>query len=187
MDPESKAYRYHVKEAIPFDTAGRLVLFDAVPHALRHRLRTPVRSSLLAGSLYLAFLTGTGAVQAQSQVVYSLLTVSALFGLGIFNKQMKHSFKVSRVFLLKSGKEIRVENCSGLFTDVPIDRVTLLVADRLTSTLTITLDDQQSVTLALREATYFDPELLYAISSQSVATVTPTTTLLTFVSEPEPR
>ena len=129
VDPETKAYRYYVKESIPFDPTGRLVLFDAVPHALKHRLRTPIRSTLISASLYLAFLGATGTLQAQGQAVYSMLAISGFFALGIFSKSMKHSFKVSRVFLLKSGKEIRVENCTGLFTDVPIEHVTLAIAD----------------------------------------------------------
>ena len=72
---------------------------------------------------------------------------------------------VSRVYLLKSGKEIRVENVKGDFTDVAIDQVALSYTDKLSTTLTLTLDEAQSVTLTLRDATYFDPELLYAVSS----------------------
>lgn len=82
---------------------------------------------------------------------------------------------VSRVFLLKSGKEIRFENVKGDFMDVAIEEVVLSFKDKLNTTLTMTLDQGQSVTLTLRDATYFDPELLYAVSSPGVAEVVPTT------------
>jgi len=158
---------------------GRLVIFDAVPHTLKHRQqKTALRTFLATWSLYLAYLSGVGVIQGQA--TYTFLTASGVCALAAFNKRMSRQFLVSRVYLLRSGKQIRVENVKGDFTDVAIDHVVLSFTDRLNTTVTLTLEESQSVTLTLRDATYFDPELLYAVSSPVVSEVLPTAQVVTF-------
>lgn len=60
VDPKTKTYGYYSREGVAFDRAGRLVIYDSVPNALKMRTSQSLRAMLSAGFFYMAFLAYTG-------------------------------------------------------------------------------------------------------------------------------
>ena len=109
------------------------MIFDAIPHTLKHRTKSTLRTFLSAGFLYLSYLSSIGspllAVFANQTTTYGLATIGGLLGLNVMNRRMRGLQEVSRLFLLKSCQEVRIENENGHFIDVPIEQVTLALTN----------------------------------------------------------
>ena len=99
------------------------------------------------------------------------MTLSGYFAFSVLSKMARQRSEITRIFLLSSLEEIRLENSVGQYNDVPIASVVISNSETSLATINIQVTDQQYLQLKLKDSSYFDPELLYAITSSKVARI----------------
>lgn len=150
-----------------------------MPNALKNYKNPTLRIFLSSACFYLAFLGLTGHPWATPPPM-SRETLYALAGLGTYlgflsplRGNLKKQSKVIRIYLLHSLEHLRLENMHGTYMDVPIADVQLRKTDTDSAVLHINIEGKQKVTVNLKDAAFFDPELLYAVTNGKVARITP--------------
>jgi hypothetical protein len=121
--------------------------------------------------LYLTYLTSLTHPLSSS---YPFLALSALLGISSMNSLSRAHSNLVRVFLLSSLDQVRLENATGDFVDVKIEELEIEHVQEEAARLVIRVKDKRRVEIRLKDATYFDPELLYAVTHKGVARITPT-------------
>ena len=110
-------------------------------------------------------------VNAVNTPAYTFFGIGLLFAYLSNAKSRRRDKIVSRMFLKSSLDEVRLENANGDYVDIAIDKIVLTKTIAQTAVLRIKIDKKQYAEMNLKDASYFDPELLYAITHPDVSRI----------------
>jgi hypothetical protein len=151
-----------------FDPIGRFLVYDSVQFALSTK-PSFTNTAITLGSYYGTYLSYT-AMPYVATSLYGYATVAGIMTLLNVAKFLDRSQGIVRIYLLSNCHTVRVENGFGRTMDVPLSAISLQATAGKAGLLRISINSKNHQ-LKLKQATYFDPVLLYAITNPAVSQV----------------